>query len=229
MTEEYKSEFIFELIKPIPYHEGGKTVFAKQIIFKAPSNKQRRESAELKQGFMEALNGLNNKDEAKKDEKTKDDKEKIEGIDVISIIMMSKAVNYVDYQESFRTLMLNDIAYVTVRSGGQCGGTLNQLDVIDVSNVSSPILVNSYSMKNPHGLGIDGDLLMVCDGNGGLRIFDATDPLTAGKTELYAFKNVQATDVIPMNGVAMLIGDDGIYQYDYTDPSDIQLLSKIKF
>ena len=41
------------------------------------------------------------------------------------------------------------------------------------------------------------------------------------------FPDIQAYDVIPLNGVLMLIGDDGLHQYDYTDLSDIKLLSTI--
>ncbi len=123
----------------------------------------------------------------------------------------------------------DDVAYVTVRSGGPCGGTINQMDVIDVSDIYNPVLMNSFSMKNPHGLGIDGNLLFVCDGDAGLKVYDATDPITSGDNLLEKFKNIQASDVIPLGTVAIVIGDDGIYQYDYSDPTDLQLLSKINF
>jgi len=33
--------------------------------------------------------------------------------------------------------------------------------------------------------------------------------------------------VIPLNGTLILIAADGIYQYDYTDLNNMQLLSKI--
>lgn len=120
-------------------------------------------------------------------------------------------------------------AYVTVRSGGPCGGDINQMDVIDISNISNPVLAESFQLKNPHGLGIDGDVLFVCDGKEGLKVFDSSNPLTCGDELIKEFKNIQATDVIPLNGVAMVIGDDGIYQYDYSDPENLKLLSKIKF
>ena len=123
----------------------------------------------------------------------------------------------------------DDIAYVTVRSGGPCGGDINQLDVIDVSNISTPVLKSRFQMENPHGLGIDGNQLFICDGDAGLKVFDASNPIDAGNNLIAKFKNIQATDVIPFGDVAILIGDDGIYQYDYTDVNDIKLLSKIKF
>ena len=123
-----------------------------------------------------------------------------------------------------------DYAYVTVRSGAtRCSGELNQLDVVNISNINAAFIEQSFQMDNPHGLGIDGDLLFVCDGDAGLKIFDATNPSTSGDELIKQFKNIQATDVIPFNNIAILIGDDGIYQYDYSDSQNLTLLSKIKF
>ncbi len=62
------------------------------------------------------------------------------------------------------------LAYITLRSGNACGGSLNSLDVINIMNLESPTLVMSYPMANPHGLGKHGDLLFICDGNSGLKI-----------------------------------------------------------
>lgn len=45
-----------------------------------------------------------------------------------------------------------NFAYVTLRSGTQCEGFTNQLDVVNISNLSTPSLVKSYTLTNPHGL-----------------------------------------------------------------------------
>lgn len=123
----------------------------------------------------------------------------------------------------------DDVAYVTVRSGGDCGGDINQMDVLNVTDVTNPTLISTVQMKNPHGLGIDGNMLFVCDGDAGLKVFDATNPANAGDNLIEKFKNIQATDVIPLGDVAMVIGDDGVYQYDYSDPTNLVLLSVIPF
>ncbi|MBL7898720.1 MAG: hypothetical protein JNJ99_09310 [Crocinitomicaceae bacterium] len=102
--------------------------------------------------------------------------------------------------------------YVTVRSNSFCAGDLNQLDVIDISDINNPVLQKSFEMTNPHGLGIDGNALFICDGEDGLKIFDATDPLTCGDKLLHRFKDIEAVDVIPFNNVAIVIGEDGIRQ-----------------
>ena len=41
------------------------------------------------------------------------------------------------------------------------------------------------------------------------------------------YKDINATDVIPFNNLLMMIGEDGIFQYDYSDPKNIKLLSQI--
>lgn len=119
--------------------------------------------------------------------------------------------------------------YVTIRSGSLCGSEVNQLDVIDITDITNPILMNSFNMVNPHGLGIDNNMLFICDGSDGLKIFDASAPTTAGDNLLHHFKDLQATDIIPHNNLAIVIGDDGIRQYDYSDPADLKLLSTFNF
>ncbi len=139
-------------------------------------------------------------------------------------------VSEVNHMSACDPVVVQDnFAYVTVRSGRSCGGEINQLDVIDISNLSQPVLVKSYPMQNPHGLGIDGNLLFICDGSAGLKVFDASNPVTVGDHQIKQFAEIQATDVIPHNQVAIMIGTDGLYQYTYTDPTNIQLLSKISF
>jgi hypothetical protein len=120
-----------------------------------------------------------------------------------------------------------DYAYVTLRSGNICDGFVNQLDVVNITNLSAPTLVKSYPMQNPHGLGIDDNTLFLCEGEFGLKTFDAKNPLEIDKNQLQHFKNMHAFDVIPLGNVLLMIGDDGLYQYDYTNPKDLKLLSVI--
>jgi hypothetical protein len=85
----------------------------------------------------------------------------------------------------------------------------------------------TYPLTNPHGLGKDGDLLFICDGSAGLKIFDAADPRTITGHLIKAYPGIHAYDVIPLNGILILIGADGLYQYDYTDLQNISHLSSI--
>jgi hypothetical protein len=121
----------------------------------------------------------------------------------------------------------DDYAYVTLRSGTACQGFTNQLEIIDIKNLESPQLLKTYPMTNPHGLGIDGNTLFICDGEAGLKTFDATDINTIDKNLIAHYKDINALDVIPFNNILMMIGEDGIFQFDYSDPKDMKLLSKI--
>ncbi|WP_420149807.1 LVIVD repeat-containing protein [Spirosoma sp.] len=118
-------------------------------------------------------------------------------------------------------------AYVTLRGTSTCGvpGTQDVLDVINVSNPSAPRLEKSYPLETPYGLGIDFPTLFVCQGNKGLSVFDASNPLDIKPRQ--TFKDVNAYDVIPLSKVLLTVGKDGLYQYDYSNPSNLRLLSKI--
>ncbi|HZY82383.1 MAG TPA: hypothetical protein VFE50_22815 [Cyclobacteriaceae bacterium] len=122
-----------------------------------------------------------------------------------------------------------DYAYVTLRSANTCNGTINELQVIDVSKVTNPRLVRTYQMTNPHGLGIDNGTLFICDGDDGLKVYDATDVNRISDNMTAHYDDIHAFDVIPFNNIAMLIGEDGLYQYDYSDIHHIKLLSKFYF
>ncbi len=119
-----------------------------------------------------------------------------------------------------------DLAFITLKGGSTCrGGTLNQLDVVQMSNSYSKFtLLKSYPMFGPQGLGIDDDLLFLCDGDAGLKIYNAADPLSI--TQIAIFPSINAYDVIPMNDYLFMIGEKGFTLYDY---SNIQNIKQIGF
>ena len=116
-------------------------------------------------------------------------------------------------------------AYVTLRSGSTCQGFTNQLDVVNISNMSSPTLFKSYPLKNPHGLSKDGNTLFICDGADGLKIFDATN--AASITLLKTIGNIETYDVIAQNGYALVVAKNGLHCVDYRNMNDIKLISTI--
>lgn len=117
-------------------------------------------------------------------------------------------------------------AFVTLRSGNNCQGNSDQLDVIDISDVLSPQLIKTYSLSNPHGLGKDGDLLFVCDGSDGLKIYDASN--VENLEMIKHIGGLNAYDVIPWNGRLIVIGAAGLYQFDYSNRNNIKQISTIK-
>lgn len=121
----------------------------------------------------------------------------------------------------------NNYAFVTLRSGSVCEGFTNQLEVIDISNLNNPTILKVYPMTNPHGLGIDEGTLFICDGDDGLKAYDANDVMKISENQLAHYKNINAIDVIPFQKVAMVIGKTGLFQYDYSDIKNIKLLSQL--
>lgn len=118
-------------------------------------------------------------------------------------------------------------AYVTLRSGNFCRGFNNRLDVVDLDNIRAPRLVETYPMENPHGLGISSNYLFLCEGEFGLKSFNISDVEKISQNQLEHLKNVRAIDVIPAAASLIVTGPDGIYQFDYSDPAELRLLSKI--
>lgn len=119
------------------------------------------------------------------------------------------------------------LAYISLRSGTTCSWGLNVLDVVSIKNINQPVQIASYPMVNPHGLGKSGDLLFICDGTAGLKVYDASSPWVITDHLIYTYPSIQAFDVIPIGNILVLIGDDGLYQYSYSDIKNITLLSTI--
>jgi hypothetical protein len=119
------------------------------------------------------------------------------------------------------------LAYVTLRSGTTCGANVNSLDIVNIKDITKPSQLVSYGMTNPHGLGKSGKLLFICDGNAGLKIFDATNPRQLMSNIVKTYPGINAYDVIPLGSILVMIGDDGLYQYNYSDIQNISLLSRI--
>ncbi|MGZ5222211.1 MAG: LVIVD repeat-containing protein, partial [Chitinophagaceae bacterium] len=116
-------------------------------------------------------------------------------------------------------------AFVTLRSGNTCQGFTNQLDILNISNLSSPTLIKTYQLNNPHGLSKDGNILFICDGKEGLKIYNAAN---VNQLELLQhITGIETFDVIAWNGIALVVAKDGLYQYDYSNPSSLRLRSKI--
>ena len=117
-------------------------------------------------------------------------------------------------------------AYVTLSSG--CGLQRNELHVLDVSDLSNPELIKSYEFDHPLGLGIDNKTLFLCDDYAGLKVFDITNSHAIQDNMIKHYSNINAYDVIPRSNKLIMVGADGVFQYDYSDLNNIIELSKIE-
>ncbi len=121
----------------------------------------------------------------------------------------------------------DDYAYFTLSNDAPCHMGVNQLEVVDITDLAHPTLKTTMAMTNPHGIGIDNKKLFICDKGDGLKVYNATDVMQLASNQIAHFTNISAADVIPFNNRLLMIGDDGLYQYDYTNVENISLLSKI--
>lgn len=113
-------------------------------------------------------------------------------------------------------------AYVTLRSGNLCGEAESVLEIIDITNKEKPVKIKSYIMENPYGLGIKDQMLFICDGTAGLKVFDKTDVLNLQMTN--QFKKINTFDVIPLDDKLLLVGQNTLFQYKYVE-NNIKLIS----
>lgn len=116
-------------------------------------------------------------------------------------------------------------AFVTLRNGTECRGFINQLDVVDIADLTKPTLLKSYPLTNPHGLSKVGDVLLICDGADGLKLFNAADVKNIKQTA--QVKGMNAYDVIAMGTVAMVSATDALYLIDFSDPARPAVKSSI--
>ncbi len=120
----------------------------------------------------------------------------------------------------------SNYAYVTLRtreeSNNPCGvSNVNQLDVVDISNLGNMRVVKEMPMDFPIGLGLYGDTLLVCDN--GLKVYDVTD----GANPVFITKEeVKAVDIIPYRDLMIVSTISGISQYRFKS-GKLEFLSRI--
>ncbi len=124
-----------------------------------------------------------------------------------------------------------DYAYVTLNTNSSsCGRNPNNvLDIYDISKPLSPVLKKTVQLNGPTGLGIDGNKLFVCDK--GLKVFNVSDPLNIRQIDdLGDIDEVDirsSYDVIPLDGLLILVAKEGLFQFDYTG-ENLKFVSKLE-
>jgi hypothetical protein len=109
----------------------------------------------------------------------------------------------------------DEYAYITLRAGNFCGALDSSLQIVNITDIENPVLTESYAMVNPYGLGVKDNLLFICDGKSGLKVYDKTNVEDLQLIDY--FENIHTYDVIPLDDRLLMIGDKILYQYDYAD------------
>lgn len=117
-------------------------------------------------------------------------------------------------------------AYVTLRNGTSCNRGANALEIIDINDPHAPVLISNFPMQSPHGLAVDNNILFLCEGEHGLKVFNTSNER---KIKLIAhLKSLHAYDVIAKEGTLIVTGNDGVFQYSYNKSTGkLDMLSKI--
>lgn len=119
-------------------------------------------------------------------------------------------------------------AFVTLRTGNFCRQTVNQLEVVDIEDPTKPKQLAVFPMQNPHGLSVSGNNLFLCEGASGIKSFNITNKNTIGNNMLQHLSNIKSFDVIAGPKSLIVTGEDGVYQFNYSNPASMKLLSLIK-
>lgn len=122
-----------------------------------------------------------------------------------------------------------DYAYVTLREGISCSNffDLNVLEILNVSDVRNPILLDQINMSSPRGLALGcNNKLYVCEGDLGIVQFDLSNPALPFLERRY--DRYPAEDLIIKDDLVIATGSQGVYQYSCATDS-LALLSFLPF
>lgn len=108
---------------------------------------------------------------------------------------------------------------------------LEIIEVYDVSDPSNPEYIKTLDhVIAEHSLRAmkatkDEEHLLVCDGSGWVRVFDIADPLNPVETWSIEMTSTPASGgmdgIIAVNDVIVASNYDGLYTFDFTDPSNV--------
>jgi len=118
-------------------------------------------------------------------------------------------------------------AFITLRSGRNCGGNSDALEIIDISDLKNPRMVSSYSMSSPYGLALMGTNLFVGEKYNGMSWFDVSD--VSNITLIEKINDITAIDFI-VNGNDLTIATAySLLQMQLTDTNELIQLSEFKY
>lgn len=154
----------------------------------------------------------------------------VDGLELISVV---------DHFVSCDPVVVEgDYAFVTLHSSKneitrtrRCGmRSQDVLQVYDISDKKHPEMLMEQFLYNPHGLGVSGDKIYVCEGDKGLKILEISDwekiHLSVEFPTLYTDESFHAYDVIvePEQGILFLVGKDGLRQYRLKDQELLSII-----
>lgn len=134
--------------------------------------------------------------------------------DISSAPSMNLLSNYRHIVSCDPVVANSQYAYVTLRTESNnfnCARGVNQLDIVNIQDLSNPNLVSSFPLIQPKGLGLYGDTLLICDN--GLKVFDVSNPQAIKLLD--ADEDFDAVDIIPNGNLMITVSETGLKQYRF--------------
>ncbi|RQO72708.1 hypothetical protein DBR40_15510 [Pedobacter sp. KBW01] len=153
------------------------------------------------------------------------------GMHIFSAADPSNPIKLSTYSHIFAcdpVVVQGQYAYVTLRTGNMCWQASNQLEVVDIEDPTKPKQLAVYPMQNPHGLSVSANNLFLCEGAFGIKSFNIADKNKIGNNMLQHLSKIKSFDVIAGPKSLIVTGEDGIYQFDYSNAANLRQLSLIR-
>lgn len=123
-------------------------------------------------------------------------------------------------------VVANDsVAYVTVRSGSDCGGDINALFAYNFENCQYPVEMSRINLTNPMGLGLQDSTLFVCD-NDQLKVYSLENDFYNPR-QIATISGETFYDCIPYDDILICMIKGGTAIYDISDRNNIKQISTI--
>lgn len=122
----------------------------------------------------------------------------------------------------------DNYVFNTIRNGTTCrlGNSQSFLYVYDIKDIMHGVNLQMVSEPSPYGLGIKQNLLVVCNGLNGMMVYD-WDERTKQVALKHTYPEIHAFDVIINNNTLIVTADNGLFQFNCTDPNNITYLSTL--
>jgi hypothetical protein len=132
--------------------------------------------------------------------------------------------SYIHVRSCDPVVARGDYAYATLRTGTNCFRGVNQLDVINISNVKYPTRANSLSMEKPIGLALSTDYLYVCDNNK-IKIYSISNP----ESPIFLKSHLEfgCFDIIINSDLLIAVTTAGASQFTINSDGSLSKLSTI--
>jgi hypothetical protein len=130
-------------------------------------------------------------------------------------------------------VIANDtLAFFTLRNNEVCSRWVDtrEIDVVDIKSITNPYLRMVYQTDDyPYGLDMYNNYLFVCHGDAGLVVYDINKMLNGNNAKVSSITGTDfnAYDAIIYQNRLFVVGENGFYQYDFSNIQNISLISSI--